>query len=155
MNTDAKCFEIAETKFKEIQNHFRELKMIINYEDENVDLSMDIPKQEGLDFEINLNLQNDDELHFATNHIWCQFFPADSKNVTEIFFESVIGLINGEYRILQFVNGDKVYKTLLQKPNGLNWETVYTGYEKWRMPWVRIEKNVIQNGAENKLIKIH
>lgn len=154
MNTNAKCFKIAEQKFKEIQNHFPELKMIV-HDDENVDLSMDIPKQDGVDFEINLNLQNEDELHLATAYIWCQFFSADSEELVEIFYKSVIGLINGEYRILQFVNGDTVYKTLLQKPKELDWETVYTGYERWRMPWTKVEKNVIQNRIESKLIKTY
>ncbi|WP_281336110.1 hypothetical protein [Flavobacterium eburneipallidum] len=155
MTTKSRCFKIAEEKFKEIQNHFPELKMIINYDDEHVDLSMDIPKQDGVDFEINLNLQNEDELHLATAYIWCQFFSADSEELVDKFYQSVIGLINGEYRILQFVNGDKVYKTLLQKLNGLDWETIYTGYERWRMPWTKVEKNVIQNRTESKLIRTY
>ncbi len=109
--------------------------MTINYEAENVDLVMDIPKQDGIDFEISLNLQNEDELHLSTDYIWCQFFSAKSENLVEEFYKSVIGLIKGEYRILQFVNDTKVYKTFLQKPNGIGWETVYTGHERWRMPW--------------------
>ena len=63
MEPKTRCFKIAEKKFKEIQNDFPDLTMIIDYDNENLDLSMDIPKQNGIDFEINLNLQNEDELH--------------------------------------------------------------------------------------------
>ncbi len=139
----------------EIRNHFPELIMKINYDDENVDLSMDIPKQNGVDFEIELNLQNEDELHLSTDYIWCQFFPAKSDELVEFFYKSVVGIIKGEYRILQLVNNNKVYKTLLQKPHKTEWETVYTGYERWRMPWLKVKENIIQNGKESKLIKVY
>ncbi|SHH06935.1 hypothetical protein SAMN05443549_1155 [Flavobacterium fluvii] len=129
--------------------------MIMDYDNENLDLSMDIPKQNGIDFEINLNLQNEDELNISTDYIWCQFFSADSEELVNKFYESVIGLINGEYRILQFVKNDKVYKSFLQKPNGNNWETIYRGYERIRIPWTTVKENVIQNKKESKLIGIY
>jgi hypothetical protein len=155
MRTKAKCFKIAENKFKEIQKKFPDLTMIIDYENKNVDLSMTIPKQNGIDFEIELNLQNEDELHISTDYIWCQFFSAESEELVNIFYESVIGLINGEYRILQFVRNNKVYKTFLQKPNGNNWKTIYSGNERIRMPWTRVKENVIQNKKESNLIGIY
>jgi hypothetical protein len=155
MRTQAKCFNIAEKTFKEIQNHFPELTMKMDYEHEHVDLSMDIPKQKGLDFEINLNLQNDDELHISTAYIWCQLFSAESQELVDMFYENVLGIINGEYRILQFVKNDKVYKSFLQKPNGEEWETIYRGYERFKMPWTKINENIIQNKKESKLIGIY
>jgi len=155
MTQKARCFKIAEKKFKEIQNDFPNLTMIMDYDNENLDLSIDIPKQNGIDFEINLNLQNEDELHISTDYIWCQFFSADSEELVKKFYESAIGLINGEYRILQFVRNDKVYKSFLQKPNGNNWETIYRGYERIRMPWTTVKENVIQNKKESKLIGIY
>ena len=141
--------------FKELKNGFLNLTMIMDQDNENLDLSMNIPKQIGIDFEINLNLQNEDELHISTDYIWCQFFSADSEDLVNKFYESVIGIINGEYRILQFVRNDKVYKTFLQKPNGNNWETVYSGYERMRMPWTKVKENIIQNKKESKLIGIY
>lgn len=155
MTTKAKCFDIAEKTFKEIQNHFPELTMTMDYEHEHVDLSMDIPKQNGIDFEINLNLQNEDELHISTDYIWCQLFSAESQELVDFFYESVLGIIKGEYRILQFVKNDKVYKSFLQKPNGEKWETIYRGYERFRLPWTKVSENVIQNGKESKLIGIY
>lgn len=155
MTTRARCFKIAEKKFKEIQNHFPDLTMIIYYDYENFDLSMDIPIQNGVDFEINLNLQNEDELHISTEYIWCQFFSADSEDLVEKFYESAIGLIKGDYRILQFVKNDTVYKTFLQKPKGEDWETIYTGYERIRMPWIKVTENIIQNKKKSKFISVY
>ena len=155
MTQKARCFEIAEKKFKEIQGHFPELTMTMNYEDENVHLTMNIPKQNGIDFEININLQNEDELHLSTDYIWCQFFSADSEELVRKFYDSVVGLIDGEYRILQFVKNDKVYKVFLQKPNGDNWITIYKGYERIKMPWTIVKQNVIQNKKQSKLIGIY
>jgi hypothetical protein len=120
-----------------------------------VELSMDIPKQNGLDFEINLNLQNDDELHISTDYIWCQLFSAESDELVDMFYESVLGIIKGEYRILQFVKNDKVYKSFLQKPNGEEWETIYRGHERIRMPWIKVQENIIQNKKNSKLIRIY
>lgn len=151
----ARCFDIVEKKFKEMQNQFPNLLMTLDYDNNDVDLAMDIPKQNGLDFEINLNLQNEDELHISTDYIWCQFFSADSEELVEKFYESAIGLINGEYRILQFVKDDKVYKTFLQKPKEDDWETIYTGYERIRMPWIKVKKNIIQNKKGSKLISVY
>ncbi|OAB25943.1 hypothetical protein SAMN05444395_10515 [Flavobacterium fryxellicola] len=151
----ARCFDIALIKFKEIQNRFPHLIMTLDYDDEFVDLSMEIPKQSGIDFDICLNLQNEDELHIVTNYLWCQFFSAHSELLVEKFFESVVGLINGNYRILQYVRNDEVYKAFLQKPKDDNWETIYKGYQKIRMPWTTVKKNVIQNGKDSKLITIH
>lgn len=147
----AKCFDIAEKTFKEIQKHFPELTMIIDYEHEHVDLSMCIPKQSGIDFEINLNLQNDDELHISTSYIWCQLFSAESQKLVDFFYECVLGIIKGEYRILQFVKKDKIYKSILQKPNGEKWETIYREYERFMFPWTKVSEIVIQNGKECKL----
>jgi len=155
MRTQANCFDIAEKTFKEIQNHFPELNMTMDYEHQYVDLSMDIPKQNGLDFDINLNLQNDDELHISTDYISCQLFSAESQELVDFFYESVLGIIKGEYRILQFVKKDKVYKSFLQKPNEEKWETIYRGYERLRIPWTKVDENIIQNGKESDLIGIY
>ena len=154
MTTQAKCFNIAEKTFKEIQNHFPELSMTMDYKHQYVDLSMDIPKQNGLDFEINLNLQNDDELHISTDYISCQLFSAESQELVDFFCENVRGIIKVEYRILQFVRNDKVYKSFLQKPNGEKWETIYRGYQRFRFPWTKVNRNIIQNGKESNLIRI-
>tara|TARA_R110001592_G_scaffold239559_3_gene499504 strand:+ start:593 stop:1063 length:471 start_codon:yes stop_codon:yes gene_type:complete len=151
----AKCFDIAEKTFKKIQSYFPEMIMNMDYKHKHVELSMDIPKQNGLDFEINLNLQNDDELHISTDYIWCQLFSAESDELVDMFYESVLGIIKGEYRILQFVKNDKVYKSFLQKPNGEEWETIYRGHERIRMPWIKVQENIIQNKKNSKLIRIY
>jgi hypothetical protein len=151
----ARCYNIAEESFKKIQENFPSLKMTIDYNNKNVDLSMDIPKQEGLDFDINLNLQNDDELHISTSYIWCQFFSADSPELVEIFTNAVCGLIKGDYRILQYIKNGKVYKSLLQQPVNDDWITIYSHLSKFSLPWTKLERNIIQNRKECNYISVY
>ncbi len=150
----ARCYNIAEKTFKRIRGQFTDLKMTIDYNYKNVDLSMDIPKQDGLDFDINLNLQNDDELHISTSFIWCQLFPADSQELVGAFTDAVQGLITGDYRILQFIKDGKVYKSFLQRPENNGWVTVYRHIHKLAFPWTRLEKNIIQNKKTSSYISV-
>ncbi len=141
----ARCYKIAADSFKEIQGLFPDLIMNINYNDKNVVLSMNIPKQDGLDFDIYLNLQNEDELHISTSYIWCRLFPADSPELAETFISAVKGLITGNYRILQFIRKGKVYKSFLQQQRNNDWITIYKQINKFVFPWTRLVQIVIQN----------
>jgi hypothetical protein len=149
-----KCFKIAEEAFRNIQRLFPNLTMTMDYNDKDVDLSMDIPKQDGIDFDINVNLQNEDELHISTDYIWCQFFSAESPELVETFTHAVQGLISGDYRILQFVKNGKVYKSFLQRPENNEWETIYRHIHKISFPWTRLEQNIIQNKKTSKYINV-
>ena len=68
-------------------------------EDPNVDLSIIIPEQLGIEFAINLNLQTD-ELHLSTQYFSGSWFPITKHSVVQQYTQSVIGLIKGEYRIV-------------------------------------------------------
>lgn len=48
--------------FKEIRSAFPQLSMQLDHDPQHVELNVDIPKQPGLTFDMNLNLQGD-ELH--------------------------------------------------------------------------------------------
>ncbi|MES2591437.1 MAG: hypothetical protein V4608_06100 [Bacteroidota bacterium] len=154
MTTTGKYIVIAEDTFYKVKEKFPHLTMTLDYNDKNVDLRMDISKQDGLDFDVNLNLQNKDELHISTNFIWCQFFSADSSEVVQKFTDAVTGLIAGDYRVLQFVKINKVYKSFLQRPDKDNWVTVYKHIHKLSFPWTRLEQNVIQNNKASRILNV-
>jgi hypothetical protein len=148
------CIRLAEDLFKGIQNEFPKMRMILDFEAKYVELSLDIPKQEGLDFDINLNLQTD-ELHISTTFLWAQTFPITSQEVRDYFLEDVIGLIKGEYRVKQFLRNGEVCKSILQKPENSEWENRDTHYLKITFPWLNYEENIIQNLKSSKFIKLY
>jgi hypothetical protein len=73
------CYESGLTSLKSIQAGFPHLEMLLKEEDPNVDVNMDIPVQQGLEFDINLNLQNIDELHLSVGKLWMCWFPCTEK----------------------------------------------------------------------------
>ena len=151
---DKDQLKIAEDAFIKIQCLFPDLEMKIIFDDKFVDLSMDIPRQNGLDFDVNVNLQNEDELQISTSFICCNFFSIDNPDTVDDFVKAVQGLIMGEYRVLQFVRHGKVFKSLLQRPNESKWVTIYKHLLTFRLPWMRLEENSIQNLRNSKIIAL-
>jgi len=143
-------FNSAKEIFEQIQTSHPTLRMIIDKEPKNVDLSMDIPKQEGLDFDINLNLQTD-ELHISTGVIWCSWFPLKDIEIRATFVDSVNGIINGKYRVIQFTKNGKPIKSYLQKPLNGHWKTVFKDIQKTSFPWTKLERKIIINTVPNIL----
>ncbi|WP_114781692.1 hypothetical protein [Botryobacter ruber] len=143
-------YENAKSLFLEIEAEFSYLHMDLELNPKYVDLSLDIPKQPGLDFGINLNLQTD-ELFISTELINCSWFPIKDAQVCDMFMNAVRGIIKGEYRILQLVRNENVSKAILQKPiNGI-WETVCTDSMKSHFPWETFEKREIKNSLSNNV----
>lgn len=95
---------IARTAFEEIATAFPKLESRI-HQDDPVDLSMSIPKQTGLNFDVELNLQNHDELHFGVGEFWCPWFPCTRPQKVEQFKNAVIGFIAGDSRVLEHRRG--------------------------------------------------
>ena len=155
MTTETENYKIAKETFERIQDNFPALTMNWIFDSPNVQLSLEIPAQSGLDFELNLNLQDDSELHISTNVIWCKLFSNDMKGLSEYFYDCVEGIINGEFRVVQNYHGKKMYNSLLQRPteNG-DWKTIYRHINKLKFPWTKTEKNIIQNGKNSTLLKI-
>lgn len=118
--------DIAKKVFQGIQNEFPSIAMHINENHEHVELDMEIPKQEGISQAINLNLQNNDELHFSVGNFWCEWFPCNKPEETSSYKKVVIGYINGTNRILEHYKGRKCYKAELQSPSDNAWVTVAT-----------------------------
>jgi TATA-box binding protein (TBP) (component of TFIID and TFIIIB) len=135
---------IALDAFNKIKSHFANLKIIEELSDNNVDLSFNIPKQQGLDFDINLNLQTD-ELHMSTEFFSGSWFPIKHPEVISLFIDAVKGLITGDYRILQYWNGNKLLKSYLQKPADKDWKTICKANNSITFPWTNLTELIIRN----------
>jgi hypothetical protein len=132
--------------FEEIRRGFPRLSMNLQLEHPHVDFSMDIPKQSGLDFDVNLNLQGD-ELHLSVGHFWAEWFPCTNPEVVSHYREAVIGLLSGRFRILELYLGPHNVGAYLQRPEGSGWHTTSRSVHgfRWLIPWPRTKK-VLQNG---------
>jgi hypothetical protein len=110
-----------------------------------VDVALDIPAQSGLLFNVSLNLQNLDELHLSAGALWVSWFPCTRPDRASEYVDSVIGLLSGRYRILEFHRGARAVKARLQRPLGGKWETIATRYAIFALPWPRMTQRVLRN----------
>ena len=132
--------------FEEIRAAFPALRMDLQQEPVHVDLSLDIPKQPGLDFAVSLNLQGD-ELHLSAASFWLEWFPCTNAEVMARYRDAVHGLISGRYRIVEHCVGTRAAKAQLQRPDGNTWQTIGTS-SNWSalISW-RKTKRILQNCA--------
>lgn len=118
--------------------------MTLDTEPDDVDVSLEIPKQPGLDFDVFLNLQGD-ELHLTAGAIfWMEWFPSTDEAVEADFSESVRGLLGGRWRIVEYHRGGKASKAVLQRPINGGWETRNTWHSP-RFPLGPVTRIVLQN----------
>lgn len=138
---DYRGFAVA--VFEQIRQAFPHLKMKL-LEDVNVDIAMEILCQDGLSFDISLNLQSD-ELHMSVGGLWVTWFPCDDPQKVRQYLSSVRGLISGEYRIVEHLQWNSVVKAELQRPEATGWETVAVS-ARFHLPisWL-ITKRILQN----------
>jgi len=140
------CYKAGLEALNEVQEHFPNLKMILNENDPNVDIMLDIPQQQGLGFDVNLNLQNVDELHLTTGKLWMCWFPCTEKENKEDFMNTVLGLILGKCRILETLKGGKVVKAQLQLSMDGKWVSKSSGMMTFNWPSFRKKSfNIVQN----------
>ncbi|OPY88314.1 MAG: hypothetical protein A4E71_00525 [Smithella sp. PtaU1.Bin162] len=142
----ADTLKIAQDVFARIQKEFPHLSMRI-HNDQPVELSMDIPKQEGLNFDIYLNLQNNDELHLmAGNFFWLEWFPCTKGEKVEEYLAAVLGLISGKYRICEHYRGKKAVRAELQvQGKDGKWKTI-GAWSKLSLPFpCRKHYQILQN----------
>ena len=120
-----KNLELAIELFRKIKNEFPQFKMDLLFEHKDVESMLDIPVQKGILIPINLNLQNNDELHLQIgNQFWLEWFPCDNPVKVDEFYNAVHGILTGEYRILTFRRWGRTEKSHLQMRNGDQWETI-------------------------------
>ena len=139
-----KELEIAKKAFKEITDFFPHLKYIENY-DEVGNLEITFPVQDGLVYEVWLNNQNIDELHFSVCAFWMEWFPCtDEKKVIE-YKEAVIKFISGDWRVVEFLKNKTVVKAKLQKPTDESWKTIACWAKLYWPTFKKFEERIIQN----------
>jgi hypothetical protein len=132
------------TLFEEVRRSFPHLEMVVEQTDPHVDLNMEIPKQPGLRFKMNLNLQGD-ELHMSVGAFWLEWFPCDRPEVVSQFRDAVLGIVSGRYRIVEYYRGSRAVRADLQQPDGTGWRTIGSwGRLHLTFPWQRTRR-VLQN----------
>ena len=132
--------------FEMIRGSIPQLECRIDRAPRQVELAMEIPAQAGLLFDVELNLQNEDELHLCASALWVGWFPCTDAEVTRAFVDAVCGLLAGRYRILEHHRGRRVVKAELQRPTAHGWETL-TGNSWMGLPWPRKRLLVVQNAS--------
>ncbi|MBO2646361.1 hypothetical protein [Shewanella algae] len=138
------AIEIARETFERIKAANPHLKMEIEESPEYVDLAMKIKKQTGLDFDVYLNLQNDDELHLQFDPFWGEWFPCtESARVSE-YEAAVNGVLSGAYRTKIINRRGSPVKALLQAPSVNEWSTVFT-WGKLHLPLGAKTISYVQN----------
>ena len=115
---------IARAAFNGIRAQFPALTFV-EETDAPVEISIVVPVQAGLKFQVWLALQNADELHFSVEgRLWLRWFPCtDPARVAE-FVDAVSGLLSGRYRVLEQLRFGRCLKAELQAPEGEGWKTL-------------------------------
>ena len=132
-----------------IRRAFPDLHVNVRSKTPNVDADAELPVQTGLDFRLSLSLQNRDELHLnAGDHFWVEWFPVGREEVFEQISKAVVGLLSGDYRIVESYVLGRAVKATLQRPRlSGGWEAIATWSNLGSLiPWPS-RRNVIQNKA--------
>lgn len=138
-------FDIAKSVFETLQREFPHLSMEIEESPAFTEIELTIPAQDGLDYQVGLNLQNMDELHLCVDDFWGQWFPCTDARVAESFLQAVRGFVSGKYRIEVYSRNGKSYKHILQSPSGGSWNTEYT-HTTVHWPCFNPQVRYVQNG---------
>ena len=142
----ANQYDIGLATFERIRATFPSLVMNLDLHPDHMDLAMDIPAQAGLSFNVDLNLQNRDELHLVASGLWVEWFPCTNPKKVEEYFESVCGVLSGQFRILEHWRGKRAVKSELQRPTDSQWKTVATWLTLSALiPWPRKTFKIVQN----------
>ena len=141
--------DIAMELFDRIREAYPSLAMNLDPEPGEVELSFAIPAQEGLEFSIALNLQNNDELHLCAGELWVSWFPCEKESVSERFYVAVTGLLSGQNRIVEHWRGKRCVKAELQELKRGRWQVLATssGSLPFPFPWKKTT-NVLRNTQE-------
>ncbi len=111
--------------FTGIREKFSHLRSGLITEHSQVEMMLEFPEQDRLSFAVPLYL-TDDILNFTARRLWAEYFPCTEQKVIDNYAEDVVGLLSGEYRIIEFLRGDKVVKSYLEKPTDKGWSRAYS-----------------------------
>ena len=135
--------EPAEAMYRAIASDFG--LNIEKVEDAPIELLMEIPKQDGLDFTIMLGLQNRDELNVGVEDFLSYFFPFEKRQAS--VDQAVRGLISGKAWIaVKHQFGRTVKAQLVRECNGKK-EVLYTAHKSFSLPLFPRKESKIQNTA--------
>jgi hypothetical protein len=118
---------VAREAIAVIAGRFPSLRMIEEPE-APVELRIRLPVQPGLNHQVWLALQNNDELHFSVGHFWLEWFPCSKPSRVCDYIAAVTGFLSGEYRVLEHYLCKRCIKAELQAPSNSGWQTIGT----WR-----------------------
>jgi hypothetical protein len=116
---------------EELRRGFPRAEIRLQHDHPQVDLNIDIPREVGRPFDINLNVQGD-ELFLAIEGFDRSYNPCDDAEVLQCFRDVVGGLLSGSHRLVKHYRGRRVVGADLERLVGDRWETVVTGR---RLPW--------------------
>ncbi len=140
-----KNIRLAEELFQGVAAEL-ELDIAID-EDVPVEVSMTLPKQGGLKFEIWLCLQNIDELWFSVDDVFTTSrFPC--QEVIGDFRDDLVGFIKGDLRIrvISHAKTGKVRSSFLERKDAGEWQVVSTYGRGIRLRlFVETTEKIIQN----------
>ncbi len=135
---------LARAAFEEIRAASPRLQMVIDEAPTQVDLALTIPEQPGIDFALELNLQGD-ELHLSAGAFWLRWFPSDNDVVVAAFRTAVMGLLQGDYRIVEYSAGGRVFRAELERAVGGAWESIGVSTRHWNLLRCRLTARVLWN----------
>lgn len=108
--------------------------MRIHTEKHEVDLSMEISTQNGLGFDVHLDLQNLDELWLGVKSSFFIWFPCTNPEAVESYINTVGDTLEGKCRIVEHLRGSRLVKAEMQTPEDAAWKTIAT-CRSYRIPW--------------------
>ncbi len=129
-----------------VRRRFPSLRLAVTYEHPHVHAAAELPAQPGLLFDVTIDLQNQDELHLGAGALWAEWFPCGEQEVFDGFIEAVLGLLSGDFRILEYRVGSTTTRAELQRPSDRGWQTLATYRKLCLLPWRRSTR-VMQNRA--------
>ena len=136
--------EIARETFERIKAANPHLKMEIEEVPQYVELAMNIRRQAGLDFDVYLNLQNDDELQLQFESFCGAWFPCTEPARVSEYEAAVNGALSGTYRTKIINRRGSPVKALLQAPSVQEWSTVFS-WSKLHFPIGEKTISYVQN----------
>lgn len=135
---------IARETFERIKAANPHLRMEIEESPQYVELAMNIRRQAGLDFDVYLILQNDDELHLQFEPFWGEWFPCTEPARVSEYEAAVNGVLSGTYRAKIINRRGSPVKALLQAPSVQEWSTVFS-WSKLHLPIGEKTISYVQN----------
>ncbi|WP_156493804.1 MULTISPECIES: hypothetical protein [unclassified Alcanivorax] len=108
------------------------------------ELAMNIRRQAGLDFDVYLNIQNDDELHLQFESFCGAWFPFTEPARVSEYEAAVNGVLSGTYRTKIINRRGSPVKALLQAPSVQEWSTVFS-WSKLHLPIGEKTISYVQN----------